>query len=98
MISNRKLLYLQNNVRNYFVQQNNLRDQVVLYRDAVENYGRLLQAERDKFELGESSLFLINSRERMYIQVRLKLAELISKFNISKSGLQYAGGVLHQNS
>ena len=42
----------------------------------VENYSVLLSAEERKFDLGESSIFLINSRESKLIEARLKAIEI----------------------
>lgn len=42
----------------------------------VSDYRRMMQAEERKFELGESSLFLINSRESQLIRSELKANEL----------------------
>lgn len=41
----------------------------------VANYKRLLETEQIKFELGESSFFLLNSREQKYLESRIKLVE-----------------------
>ena len=42
----------------------------------VSDYRRMMQAEERKFELGESSLFLINTREALLIRSELKANEL----------------------
>ncbi len=44
----------------------------VLY-GVIENYGKLLGAENVKLQIGESSIFLINSREQKYLESRQKL-------------------------
>jgi outer membrane protein TolC len=90
-----KLLELQNKLRSYYNEQVNLVGQVELFTDAVNNYERLLRGEQQKFDSGESSLFLINSREISLIQAELKLIELISKFNVADNGLVWATGKLH---
>ena len=88
------LLALQNDVRSYYNEQVNLEQQVLLYRNAVQNYDRLLQGERVKFDTGESSLFLVNARETNLIDAQLKLIELIAKYNIASTGLIWASGQL----
>ena len=90
-----KLLVLQNKVRAYFNEQVNLQDQVTLYTDAVNNYSRMLLGEQRKFSIGESSLFLVNSRETKLIQARLKLVELSTKYNFAQTGLIWATGQLY---
>ena len=45
----------------------------------IENYKRLLKAEEIKFSNGESSLFLINSRENKLLETQEKFLELKAK-------------------
>lgn len=47
-----------------------------LLNTIVSDYTELLQAEDRKFELGESSIFLVNSRETKLIEAQLKAVEL----------------------
>jgi len=91
-----KLLEIQNKLRTYYNEQSNLEEQVNLFTDAAENYNRLLTAEQEKFAAGESSLFLINSREISLIQARLKLIELISKYQIASQGIYWSNGNLYK--
>jgi outer membrane protein TolC len=53
--------------------------QVQVYADMVKNYQRMVDAEMEKFLLGESSIFLVNSREQKLIESQLKLNQLQSK-------------------
>ena len=53
----------------------------------VEDYSRLLRAEERKFSLGESSLFLINSRESKLLDSKLKAIEIENKFLKTKASL-----------
>lgn len=62
-------------------EQNELMDQL------VRDYQSLVLAEERKFELGESSLFLINSRENKLIAARLKEIEMTNKLLKSKADL-----------
>ena len=48
--------------------------------DIVRDYNTLLTAEERKFSFGESSLFLINSRESKLIDAELKQNEVQNKF------------------
>ncbi len=50
-----------------------------LITNMVSDYTTLLKAEERKFSLGESSLFLINSREQKLIQAQLKENQLTIK-------------------
>ncbi len=58
-----------------------------LVYDIVSNYDALLSGEERKFSFGESSLFLINSRERSLIDAKLKQNELQNKFFKAKAKL-----------
>ena len=91
-----KQLEIENKVLSYFNEHVALREQVEIYRDAVNNYSSLLEGERIKFNIGESSLFLVNSRESSLIEARLKAIALVSKYNISSAGINYASGRLYR--
>lgn len=56
-------------------------------RIIVDDYGTMLEAEERKFFLGESSLFLVNSRESKLIDAKLKAIELENSFFKTKAGL-----------
>ena len=60
----------------------------------MANYQALLDAEIEKFNLGESSIFLLNSREQKLIDTQLKLTALRGKFFKSRIGLEWAAGQL----
>ncbi|MFP4847181.1 TolC family protein [Winogradskyella sp. PE311] len=64
-----------------YVAQNEITTQM------VSDYMRMLQAEERKFELGESSLFLVNSRESKLIDGQLKAIEIQNKFFSTKAKL-----------
>jgi outer membrane protein TolC len=51
----------------------------VLQREAVALAERLLQAEQARFDAGESSLFLVNQRERSLLDEMTKLADADAK-------------------
>ncbi len=53
----------------------------------VSDYTRMLEAEERKFQLGESSLFLVNSRESKLIDGQLKAIEVQNKFFVTKAKL-----------
>ena len=55
--------------------------------DMVRDYQSLLSAEERKFFLGESFLFLINSRESKLIEAKLKANEIENKYLNSKARL-----------
>lgn len=76
---------------------NTTREQTSLYRRTVEDYLGLLQGERDKFGAGESSLFMVNSRELGYINAQIKYLELLTKNRQAQLGTEYALGVLYED-
>jgi len=69
-------LNLQNKITAANEEINSLIQQQSLIEDIVEDYRVLVRAEERKFELGESSLFLINSREQKLIEASLKENEV----------------------
>ncbi|MCB9266865.1 MAG: TolC family protein [Lewinellaceae bacterium] len=89
-----KRLEVANKISAYYNELDNLLQQIRLTEDNVGNYQALLNAELQKFNLGESSIFLINSREQKLIEAQLKLAALRSKFFKTLIGLQWAAGQL----
>ncbi|MBL7918934.1 MAG: TolC family protein [Bacteroidia bacterium] len=53
----------------------------IINADASAKYSKmLLEAEKLKFENGESSLFMVNSRESKWLETEIKLAEYKLKF------------------
>ena len=89
-----ELLLIQNKIKAYQAEINNLYDQVALYQNTVDNYLALLAGEKRKFEEGESSLFVVNSRENSLINAEIKLIELVAKYQKAQAGLDYAiGGI-----
>lgn len=66
-----------------------------LYNYTVKNYEKLWMAEKALFESGESSLFIINSREMSYINSKLKLNDLFIKKKKAILELDYSLGILN---
>ena len=69
-----------------------LLEQIVLATQAADYSKRLLEAERMKFGNGESSVFMINSRESKWLETELKLCELKLKFVINYFQYVYLTG------
>lgn len=76
-----KTLEVINKIKAYYNEFVNYSEQVSLYQQMYENYRSLFLAELSKFELGESSIFLVNSREIKLIESELKFYEIIGKYN-----------------
>lgn len=73
-------LALQNKIKSITLEIKSLDEQNQMINNIVGNYKTMLTAEERKFELGESSLFLINSREQKLINNALKATSLQVKF------------------
>jgi outer membrane protein TolC len=87
-----KRLEIQNKIHAYSMEMKVLIDQIKLYESTVTNYAMLLNGERRKFEEGESSLFLVNSRENSFITAETKLVELYGKYQKAQASLLLAIG------
>lgn len=66
------------------VEINNLIQQQTLHTSISENYFTLLMAEQTRFNAGESSLFVVNTREQFYVQASVKLLEVALKLRQSQ--------------
>ena len=64
-----------------------LEKQQTLVKNVVSNYDQMLKAEERKLELGDSSLFLINSRENALMDARLKAVDLEYLFLEAKANM-----------
>lgn len=73
-----KVLAIQQELQSYILQND-------LTLKVVKDYENLLQAEDRKFAMGESSLFLVNSRESKLIEANLKAIELENSFLNTKA-------------
>jgi len=87
-------LNLENKVRFHYNEVLNLQKQISIYDKAYRNYERLFEAEQLKFSLGETTLFLLNSRETKVLEAKQKLLELKVKFYQAFAALNWAAGSL----
>lgn len=78
---------IQNKIVAIYNELDSFENQNILIDDIVENYAALLAAEERKFSFGESSLFLINSRESKLIDAVLKQNQVENKFFTAKAKL-----------
>lgn len=67
---------LYNYAFNSLNQLSILEEQVALQQQNVQGYAALLDAENEKFNFGESSVFLINNRQEKLLEGQIKLIEL----------------------
>lgn len=87
-------LQIENKVKSYYNEVLQLTKQVTIYEEVLNNYRKLFQGEKIKFETGESTLFLLNSRENKVLEAAQKLYELRTKWHKSYAALLWAAGRL----
>ncbi|WP_323788956.1 TolC family protein [Psychroserpens sp.] len=78
---------IQNKVLAIYRELESFETQNQLITEIVNDYTTMLNAEERKFSFGESSLFLINSREKSLIDSQLKAIELQNKYLKAKAKL-----------
>ena len=71
----------------------NFEKQLRIQEDATRNQEILVRAEQRKFDVGESTLFLINTRESKLIEMRTKVESLKSKYEKALANLAYMAGL-----
>ncbi|RYZ38573.1 MAG: TolC family protein [Sphingobacteriales bacterium] len=71
---------------------NAYKSQLIIQGASIENQQRLLDAEQQKLQLGESTLFLVNSRETKLIDMKIKRASIIAGFQKTLASLYYKAG------
>lgn len=75
-----KRLAIQNKAREYENSFQTISEQLETYAEIVQQYEQLLNAELRKFDIGESSIFLINYRQMSLVNARMKYIELQTKY------------------
>lgn len=85
---------IENKVRYYFNELSALQKQIEIYEQAYINYQILLRGENTRFKAGESTLFLLNTRENKVLETSQKLVELKAKFFKTQVAVQWAAGQL----
>ena len=81
-------------MKTYFNEFIGLQNQLKIQKENFKNYSLLLKAEETKLKNGESSLFLINSRETKAQEANQKLIDLQTKYYQSIYKLQWSAGLL----
>lgn len=66
--------------------------QIDQFTEAVDNYERLLEGEEQKFRGGESSVFLVNSREQSLIKARMQLLGRLTQLPVTLAEFNWALG------
>lgn len=84
-----KLMEINNKINKYKNEILNYSLQINLADQNIANYSKLFKAEEIRYSNGESSLFLINSREIKLLEAEQKLIELRLKFICSYNELKW---------
>ncbi|MFK7948225.1 MAG: TolC family protein [Saprospiraceae bacterium] len=93
-LSNKRLT-LQNKLNAYINDYNNIQQQIALTKSMVSNYEVLLAGEIEKFTVGESDLFIVNTRETQLVEAEIKLLKLLAKEQKILLSLQWINGLLN---
>ncbi len=89
-----KYIDVANKFRRYYAAYEITVRQLELARSMASDYEILLAAEQQKFNIGESSIFLINSREQKLIDARVKSIKLNAECMKLLAALQWSAGEL----
>ncbi|MBU3745212.1 MAG: TolC family protein [Sediminibacterium sp.] len=84
----------ENKIRYYYTEYIRLNEQLQITDQLQQNFRQLLKNEELRFNQGESSLFLVNSREMKWLETLQKQTELRVKYLTSAYQLQWAAGTL----
>jgi outer membrane protein TolC len=85
---------IENKIRYQFAELQLLRTQLSQAIDYVRSHEQLWRGEELRFRLGESSLFLVNSRENKLLEAREKLISVQTKYLNSFMSLEWSAGRL----
>jgi len=83
---------VENKVRQYYNKCLTLAEMLIQQEAILQNYRVMLEAEQIKFNNGESSIFLINSRENKMLSADIKLIELKAEYGKAVGQLEWAAG------
>lgn len=85
---------VDNKIRSYFNETLALKQQVGLMQNVYTGNQALLRAENTRYQNGESSLFLINTRENKVLETAQKIIELKVKWLKARYAAEWAAGLL----
>lgn len=97
MIGNKKVLTqreLETKYESVINNISNLATMVKIWEDASRNYRIMLDAENQKFTIGESTLFVVNMREMQWIEGRTKYIQTYAKYRKELLKAYYTLGIL----
>ena len=91
-----KIVETENKIRDYYNRVTILQTQIATANSALLNYNSLLKNELLRFNNGESSLFLVNSRENKVLEIKQKIIELQIKLLKANYTLNWTCGLLNR--
>jgi outer membrane protein TolC len=91
----RVTLQIENKIKSYHNEYVSLQLQLKNYERALSAYRQLYRGEDLRFRIGESTMFLLNSREIKVLEAMQKLVELRAKCRKAHAGIFYAAGLLN---
>ncbi len=83
---------IKNNIAAAYNDLTAYADQLTVQVQSINNQQTLLTGETRKFELGESTLFLINSRESKLIDMKIKRESMVAGYQKTLAELYYKAG------
>ena len=87
-------LEIENKIKKYYAELLTLQNQNLVISSSIEQAKKLVDIELEKYAIGESSLFLVNTRELKYIDVLIKSYELKAKFFKTFFALNWSKGAI----
>ncbi|MBL7818418.1 MAG: TolC family protein [Saprospiraceae bacterium] len=97
LFQDQKLRELENKLQLAFRTLENVQAQIQIQNQSLANFEKLLTLENTRFQLGESSFFLINSRESKFLEAQIKMAKLQAEWKIAQATVTWATGYLGFN-
>lgn len=88
---------INNNITASYNSLTAYKSQMTVQVQSINNQQVLLTGELQKFDLGESTLFLINSRESKLIDMKIKREGIISGYQKKLAELYYKAGTRQTN-
>ena len=85
---------IDNKIKTYYNENILLQQQLLTTLAIYNNYAALLRNEELKFSQGESSLFLVNTRETKFLEILEKQVELRIKYFKARYAIEWAAGRL----
>lgn len=85
---------LENKVRSYYNEIQLIKQQIESLQNLLNGYNSLLRAENIRYQSGESSLFLVNSREMKVIEATEKLISLRQKYLKANLSAEWVAGII----